>query len=38
MKTYNNLYKSLCSVENLRLAFEKASKNKSQKKCKSITE
>ncbi len=29
MKTYKNLYPSLCSLENLRLAFEKAKKRKS---------
>ena len=32
MKTYNNLYNQLCSLENLQLAFEKASKNKRNKK------
>ena len=31
MKTYNNIYKQLCSLENLRLAFENARKNKSNK-------
>ena len=31
MITYNNLYKILCSLENLRLAFEKASKGKTNK-------
>ncbi|MBI2508143.1 hypothetical protein HYV89_04275 [Candidatus Woesearchaeota archaeon] len=29
MKTYNNLYSKLCSIENLKLAFKKARKNKS---------
>jgi len=28
MKTYRNLYPKLCSIENLRLAFKKAGKNK----------
>lgn len=31
MKTYNNLYQKLCSLENLRLAFKKARKGKSTK-------
>ncbi|MBI2148154.1 hypothetical protein HYU23_00590 [Candidatus Woesearchaeota archaeon] len=31
MKTYNNLYKFICSYENLKLAFEKAKKNKTNK-------
>jgi len=32
MRSYRNLYKKLYSLENLKLAFEKASKNKSHKK------
>ncbi|MEK6830542.1 MAG: hypothetical protein AABX77_00765, partial [Nanoarchaeota archaeon] len=32
MKAYSNLYKQFCSLENLSLAFEKASKNKAHKK------
>jgi len=31
MKTHNNLYKNLCSIENLKLAFRKAKKRKSLK-------
>ncbi len=31
MKTYNNLYKTLCSLENLEKAFQKARKRKTQK-------
>ncbi|MBR9682312.1 MAG: hypothetical protein GOV02_01430 [Candidatus Aenigmarchaeota archaeon] len=31
MKTYSNLYKKLCSMENLRIAFRKAKKGKSSK-------
>ncbi len=31
MKTYNNLYSKLCSIENLQLAYQKASKGKSQR-------
>ncbi len=31
MKTYSNLYKELCSLENLELAFNKAKKRKSRK-------
>ena len=33
MKTYNNLYKKLCSIENLELAFKKARKGKSSSSC-----
>jgi RNA-directed DNA polymerase len=32
MKTYNNLYKELCSEENILLAYKKAKKGKSKKK------
>src|SRR3989344_8107549 len=32
MKTYKNLYKKFCSIENLRLAHEKAKKGKRRKK------
>jgi len=31
MKTFNNLYEKICSLENLRLAFKKARKGKSKK-------
>jgi len=32
MRSYRNIYKKLCSSENLKLTFERASKNKSHKK------
>lgn len=33
MKTYNNLYSDLCSLENLKLALKRARKRKSKKDC-----
>ena len=31
METYNNLFKKLCSLENLKLAYKKAKKGKTNK-------